>query len=757
MQGIVRIRGQVQGVGFRPFVYRLARELDLQGWVRNDSRGVEISISGREGAVSDFLFRLESESPVLSRVEAVEFQESGILSLEKDFRIEESLHGSVETRIPPDVSTCPECLEELFDPSNRRYRHPFINCTHCGPRYTLVSGIPYDRKHTSMAEFAMCDLCHGEYLDPSNRRFHAQPSACNDCGPRLFLLDAKGSRVIGDPVEKALETITSGKILAVKGIGGFHLVCDARNIDAVSRLRCVKRRHDKPLAVMAANSISLSAYAFMDENEEKLLESRARPIVLLEKKGELPGIAPDVNFLGAMLPYAPLHYLLFHEAAGRPEGLSWLEEQQDLLLVATSANRRGEPLVCQNEEAMEKLEGYADRFLFHDRDILVRCDDSVMRWNGKAPQFLRRARGYAPSPVRLPFSGPSVLALGSGYKNTVCVTRGEEAVVSQHIGDLDNGEACKAMENAVFHLLELLKIEPEIVTHDLHPDFHSTRFALEFSDGRGIPSLGVQHHHAHVAAVMAEHRAEGPVIGLALDGIGLGSDGGIWGGELLHVDEKGGFMRLGHLAELFLPGGNVASREPWRIAAGVLYSRGRHEDIARRYGKSGEAVLSMLERNFNSPLTSSMGRLFDAAAGLLGIVEKTTFEGQAAMMLEKMAKTHGPVSPLEKGFSLEKGTLAFHPLLEALAETKDAAYGASLFHFTLVEGLKSWVLSHAGNVSAIAFSGGCFMNALLGGELRRQLEGEGCSVIEAEKIPPNDGGVSLGQAYVAMQRICRCA
>ena len=755
MQGIVRVRGRVQGVGFRPFVYRLAKALALVGWVRNDSFGVEIAISGKDAAVDDFLNRLESESPVLSKVEKIEFSLSHEREDRSGFTIRESLNGRMDTAIPPDVSVCPECLSELFDSGNRRYRHPFVNCTHCGPRYTLVSSMPYDRKHTSMGHFQMCPECRAEYLDPADRRFHAQPNACGKCGPALSFLDSEGAMRGGDGIGNALDAILSGKIVAVKGVGGFHLVCDAGNSTAIERLRHAKARMEKPLALMAANVPSLLPYAQVSDNEKALLESRERPILLLRKRQELEGVAPGVIHLGAMLPYTPIHYLLFHEAAGRPEGLSWLEEAQALVLVATSANPKGEPIVKGNEEALEQLKGYADCFLLHDREILVRCDDSVLKWNGHAPQVLRRARGHAPASLRLPISGPSVLATGSGYKNTVCLSRGNEAFVSPHVGDLDNRTSCMAMEDAADRLLELLEAEPEIVAHDLHQDFHGTRFARDFAARLGIPVVGIQHHHAHVAAVMAEHGLRGPVLGLALDGIGIGTDGGIWGGELLHADEKGGFLRLGHLVAMPLPGGDVASREPWRIAAGFLHLRGRSEEPGKRYGKKGDALIQMLEQRFNTPFTSSMGRLFDAAAGLLGIVEKTTFEGQAAMLLEKLAEEYGPVYPFENGHVIENGILDFAPLLDVLADMEDPAYGASLFHYTIVAGLKSWVLAE--NAEQVVLSGGCFMNGILSRELRKGLEREGVSVFEAQGFPPNDGGISLGQCYAAILGSASCA
>ncbi len=759
-QGLVRVRGQVQGVGFRPFVYRLANALSLQGWVRNDAEGVEISVRGESSAVSDFLSRLESDRPVLSRVDGVEFEEAFFDESLHDFTVETSRGGRINTAIAPDVSVCADCLAELFDASNRRYRHPFINCTHCGPRYTIVGKLPYDRKHTSMAKFAQCSACEAEYRDPLNRRFHAQPNACKACGPQLALVDAKGVPE-NDPVGSALRHILSGKILAIKGIGGFHLVCDARNNAAVARLRASKCRIEKPLAVMVSGSASLAPFAVSNRQEIGLLESQESPIVLLKKTekcdAELPGAAPGAAFVGAMLPHTPLQYLLFHEAAGRPEGLSWLEEEQPLVLVMTSANPKGEPLVVDNAEAFERLDGIADFFLLHDRDILQRCDDSVMRWNGEAPQFVRRSRGFAPRALKLPISGPSVLAFGSGYKNTVCATRGDEAFLSQHIGDLDNAASCLALEEAAAHLLDVLQIEPEIVAHDLHPDFFSSRHAVEFAESKGIAAVAVQHHHAHVAAVMAEHGVNEPVLGLVLDGIGLGGDGGIWGGELLQVGAEGGFSRLGHLAPLALPGGDSAAREPWRMAASALHALGRDDEIVRRYGKlRGNMLIEMFERNLNVPLTSSAGRWFDAAAGILGVIEKTGFEGQAAMLLERLAHKHGPVGPLDSGFILEGGILNFLPLFEILADMKDAPYGAALFHATLAEGLRQWL--RAGGPATVVLSGGCFMNAILSRSLKAKLESEGHAVLEARFAPPNDGGISLGQAYVAMQEgIAACA
>lgn len=747
-----RVCGQVQGVGFRPFVYRLAQELRLSGWVRNDAAGVELEVQGP--ALDVFLVRLGSEAPPLARIDGIAATavapEAG-----EGFVIRESLGGQAATGITPDTAVCPDCLAELFDPTDRRYRYPFINCTHCGPRYTITGRLPYDRPNTSMARFTQCPTCQGEYDDPSDRRFHAQPNACPECGPSLNLPDADGI----DAVEGAIERLQQGQILAVKGLGGFHLMCDARNSDAVARLRARKAREEKPFAVMAANPISLAGLAEWSASEQALLQSPERPIVLLRKgvdaDAALPGVADGMPWLGTLLPYTPIHYLLFHQAAGRPAGTDWLTEPQELLLVCTSANPGGEPLVVGNEEAQSRLAEIADAFLLHDRDILVRCDDSVMRWNGQAPGFIRRARGYTPRAIKLPRSGPSVLAVGGFFKNTVCLTRGDEAFLSQHIGGLDNATTCESLEEAAAHLMAVLEIVPEAVAHDRHPDFFSTRFAARFASEHGLPAVAVQHHHAHIAAVMAEHGLDEPVLGLALDGVGLGADGGAWGGELLRVegtesDHLGGFHPLA------LPGGDRAAQEPWRMAASALFALGRGKEIPGRFSRPGaEMVGAMLERKVNSPTTSSCGRLFDAAVGLLGVKDILGFEGQGAMLLEGLAHRHGPVAPMVDGYRIEGYTLSFLPLLERLADGLDAAEGAALFHATLAQGLAEWVTraSEGAGLSKVALGGGCFLNAVLSTRLAGLFTERGLSVYQASQVPPNDGGLSLGQAWVAMNTV----
>ncbi|MBS4095898.1 MAG: carbamoyltransferase HypF [Sulfuricella sp.] len=774
---LIRVRGTVQGVGFRPFVYRLALELGLNGWVLNDGEGVEIAVSGTAEAIQALLARLEQEAPPLARIDSIESQ-SVHSALPPGFTILASRGGAANTAVTPDAATCPDCLAELFDPADRRYRYPFINCTHCGPRYTITAHLPYDRPNTSMAGFTLCPACRAEYQDPLDRRFHAQPNACPVCGPRLDLVPVNATHVAeNDPIAAALTLLRTGQILAVKGLGGFHLMCDARNGTAVAELRRRKQREAKPFAVLAANLASLAGLAKWGEGEATLLHSRERPIVLLEKTSAcdtaLPGVAEGVAWLGALLPYTPLQWLLLHEAAGRPAGTAWLDTPQELLLVCTSANPGGEPLVIANDEALARLAGIADAFLLHDREILVGCDDSVVRANREwvmsdeecvkpithhpspiTRNFIRRARGYTPRAIKLPHAGPAVLASGGWFKNTVCLTRGDEAFLSQHIGDLDNAATCRAMEDAVFHLMDVLEIVPEAVASDRHPDFHSSRFAASFATARGLPWHAVQHHHAHLAAVLAEHGETRPTLGLALDGVGLGDDGSAWGGELLRL-EGAGYTRLGHLQALALPGGDRAAREPWRMGASALYALGRGGEIANRYADQPAAALltQMLERDLNSPATSSCGRLFDAAVGLLGIMPVMGFEGQAAMLLESLAARHGPVAPLRGGYVIESaGTLNFLPLLAVLAETPDAARGAALFHATLAAGLTEWAtgIAREQGVDRIALSGGCFLNAILSRELGRRLRENGLQVLEACQAPPNDGGLSLGQAWLAV-------
>jgi hydrogenase maturation protein HypF len=758
----IKVSGQVQGVGFRPFVFRLAHELGLAGWVRNDSEGVEIAVEGARAQVLSLIERLQSEPPVMARVEKVTHDFAQPTGGLRGFNIAASKMGKVNTGIAPDMATCPECLAELFDPADRRYRHPFINCIHCGPRYTLTARMPYDRANTSMAKFTQCPECQHEYDTPDSRRFHAQPNACPECGPSLQLYDEHWQSVTtSDPVAATAARIRSGQIIAIKGIGGFHLVCDARNAVAVVKLRSGKRRQEKPFAVMVLNRQSASHYARFPEHEASLLEVSERPIVLMQKSAqcdaELPGVAPGVSSIGLMLPYTPLHYLLFHELLGTPAGSEWLHQAAPLALVMTSANPGGEPLVKDDAEARQSLAGLSDAFLTHNRDILQRCDDSVLKWQRNAATFIRRARGYTPRRIMLPFTGPSILACGAWLKNTVCLTRGNEAFVGQHIGDLDHAGARQMLDETVAHLCHILDVQPEAVAHDLHPDFYSTQFAQAYATHHGLPIFGVQHHHAHIAAICAEHRVTEPALGLALDGVGLGTDGSAWGGELLRVDGAN-FQRLGHLASLVMAGGDRAAREPWRMAAAALYDLDRADEITQRFPAhaGADTLRGMLQRQLNCVATTSMGRWFDTAAALLGVNEIQAYEGQAAMLLEGLAAQYGKVDTLANGYTMtDEGVLGFRPLLATLSDCKDKAFGAALFHATIADGLIAWALQAAAQskINVVVLGGGCFLNNILTQTLIDGLTVKGLRVLTAQQLPPNDGGISLGQASIALQRI----
>ncbi|MGF7209020.1 hydrogenase maturation protein HypF [Skermanella aerolata] len=737
----VRVRGQVQGVGFRPHVFTLACRFGLTGWVLNDAEGVLLEVQGT--LAGDFLAALSAEVPPLARIDAVVSEHVPLLPGENGFEIRHSrTGGGMATGIGPDATVCPDCLAELFDPADRRYRYAFLNCTHCGPRYTITRRLPYDRQQTSMAGFPLCPTCAAEYGDPADRRFHAQPTACPDCGPRL-----------SHPPEEILVHLSAGRIVAIKGLGGFHLAVDAGNGDAVERLRRVKQRNGKPFALMVANARSAARFVHLDADERRLLESAARPVVLLRRRADAPplapAIAPDLAWLGVMLPYTPLHYLLFHEAAGRPSGTGWLDEALDLTLVMTSANPGGEPLAIGNDEAHRRLAGIADVVVDHDRDIVVRADDSVVRMVAGAPAFLRRGRGFVPVPVRLPRAVPPVLAVGGHLKSTVCVTRGSEAFLSQHIGDLDNAATVDFLEETVGHLLHVLGVEPVAVAHDLHPDFHSTRFAERL----GLPTVPVQHHHAHVAAVLAEHGVEGPALGLALDGFGLGSDGGSWGGEMLLVDGPVA-QRIGHLAPLAQPGGDAAARQPWRMAAAALVRLNRADEIAVRFNRFGPAdgVRRMIERGINCPLTTSCGRWFDAACGLLGIRPTAGFEGEAPMVLESLVRHPRAVVG---AWRIDGGVLDLLPLLDALPTASDAAEGADLFHGTLTAALIDWTLPvlRERGLQRVALSGGCLMNGVLAEGLASSFAAAGIEALLPRQAPANDGGLSLGQAWVAASSV----
>lgn len=757
IQRRLRVRGVVQGVGFRPHVWRLARGEKLDGWVRNDAEGVEIVLQGEASAIERFAERLRSDAPPRSRIDALESRDEPLEDLPQGFAILESRGGAAHTMIGADSSVCPACLEEMFDPSARRWRYAFTNCTHCGPRYTITRAVPYDRAQTSMAGFDLCPSCAREYGDAADRRFHAEPIACPDCGPHLRWLDNTGRDLRSDdPLAAAVAALRDGAIVAIKGLGGFHLACEARQASAVQRLRQRKQREAKPFALMLANLRSAGTLAHIDDASRALLSSPACPIVLLPRKpgidAELPGIADHMQHLGVMLPYTPLHYLLFHEYAGRPAGMAWIETLDAPALVMTSANPGGEPLVAGNEEAIARLGSIADALLVHDRDIVVRCDDSVAQCNNGHVRFVRRARGYAPDAIALGDDGDPVLALGAYMKNTVCATRGGEAFVSQHIGTLDNAATVRALEETTGHLLRLLQVEPAVMAHDMHPDFASTRLAHALAERHGVPTLAVQHHHAHIAAVAAEHGHTGPLLGLALDGIGMGDGGGAWGGELLRVDDAR-FRRLGHVRNLALPGGDRAAREPWRMAAAALAAMGRGDVIARRF--ASQSAAPMLQRWLQGDTTiagtSSLGRWFDAAAALLGLCEVMDFEAQAAMRLEAAAAAHGPASAWPDGYAIADDTLDLLPALRLLDDARDSGEAAARFHATLGQALAEWTLlaARTQGIDTVAVAGGCLLNTLLADALRTQLRAAGLRVLEPRALPPGDGAISLGQAWIA--------
>lgn len=727
----LHVRGAVQGVGFRPYVYGLATRYRLGGFVANDAHGVIIEVEGERA--SDFVAALPLEKPALARIDEISVQPIGAAA-SAEFCIRTSEQGRVSTRIVADAATCPECLSELFDPTSRFYRYPFINCTHCGPRYTIAERLPYDRPTTAMKRFAMCKACAADYANPESRRFHAEAIACPQCGPRL-----------SHGIEQIAAAIAGGGIVAIKGLGGYQLMCDARDDDVVRRLRQRKQRDQKPFAVMVGSTDAVAGFASADAAELALLETSARSIVLMKSRHRLaPAIAPELSRIGIVLPVAPLHHLIFDalSVAHPRDGESWA-------IVATSANPGGEPLLIDNREAELRLAGIADLIVTHDRDIVTRADDSVAVVVAGRTQFIRRARGYVPEPVRLAQSVPPILAVGGALKSTVTVTRGNEAFVSQHIGDLDTAEGVRFFEETVDHLLSTLDVEPVAVAHDLHPNMASTRFA----EASGRRLIAVQHHHAHAASVMAEHGVAEPALALVLDGFGHGSDGGNWGGELLRC-EGTRFQRLGHLAPMKMPGGDRAAREPWRMAASVLHSLQRGDAIAPRFAAQPQAtrLCAMLDQP-GVPTTTSAGRLFDAAAGLLGLCPVQSYEGEAAMKLEARVRTPRIA---KNGWTIEGGVLSLLPLLDRLAAGGiDSVDGAELFHGTLAAACVDWIARAArvtGNTT-VALSGGCFLNAVLSEEIGRGCVAAGLLPLLPRQLPPNDGGLSLGQAWIAALKL----
>jgi hydrogenase maturation protein HypF len=750
-----RVDGTVQGVGFRPYVFRLAEALGLDGFVSNDERGVVLEVEGDAAAVERFLERLPREAPPLATVEAVAHERIAVGG-EPGFRIVDSARGGAPAAlVSPDTATCDACLAELWDPADRRHRYPFVNCTDCGPRFTIVRGVPYDRPLTTMAAFTMCAACQAEYDDPRDRRFHAQPNACPDCGPSVSLLDREGARVAGDggdadPVRAAAAALRAGRIVAVKGIGGYHLACRADDEPAVAALRGRKHREDRPFALMAADVAAARALVDLSPAAEALLTGRERPIVVAPARAGAavaPGVAPRSAELGVMLPYAPLHHLLLADCGGP--------------LVLTSGNVSDEPIAYRDADAVRRLRGIADLFLVHDRPIHVRADDSVLRAaGGRPPVRLRRSRGAVPASLALPVpAARDVLACGAELKSTFCVARGGRAWVGHHIGDLREAETLLAFREGIAHFERLFAVAPAVVAHDLHPDYLSTGYALARD---GVEHVGVQHHHAHLAACLAEHGETGPAVGAILDGSGFGLDGTVWGGEIL-VGGLDGFTRAGHLHPVRLPGGDQAVRQPWRMACAWLVAAGEGEpdappaippalagavDAAR-----WRAIARLARGGAAAPVTTSAGRLFDAVAALCGLRATVTYEGQAAAELEAACDPH------ERGaYPLPVGAGAVLDARETVrAVARDVAAGvgagvvAARFHRALADATARAcveVAARAGTELAV-LSGGVFQNVRLLELTAGRLEAAGLRVLVPERLPPNDGGISFGQAAVA--------
>ena len=752
----INIKGIVQGVGFRPFIYNLARKYELKGYVLNNTSGVNIEVEGESSAIDEFIQKVKSEPPPQAVIFEMHSQNIEPLGYE-DFTIRKSADREEKfVPISPEIATCSDCLKELFDPSDHRYRYPFINCTNCGPRFTIVKDIPYDRKFTTMAPFIMCEKCQREYDDPSDRRFHAQPNACPECGPRLTLLDAKGRKInVPDVITEVCRLLGDGKIVALKGLGGYHLACDAMNKDAVSTLRSRKFREHKPFALMVKDVETAKTLCYVNDDEEKLLKGTIRPIVLLRKRPDCrvaESVAPCQEYHGVMLPYAPLHHVLMAESG--------------LVLVMTSGNISSEPIVYHDDEAFERLRHIPDYFLVHNREIHIRTDDSVSRvWRGKEV-VLRRSRGYCPYPLLLPFQFEGqILACGAELKNTFCLTRGNYAFVGHHIGDLENLETLTSFEQGIEHFKRIFNIDPAYVAYDLHPEYLSTKYAHSIND---LPKIGIQHHHAHIASCMGENGVDGEVIGISFDGTGYGTDGKIWGGEFL-VCDYGRFERVAHLEYTPLPGGEKAIKEPWRMAASFLnkiYGDSMFElnlPFIKGLDKNKWATIKrMIDKGLNSPMTSSAGRLFDAISALVGIRKEVYYEGQAAIELEMAAnkEEEGSYSFELKEFG-NGSQVVLEPIIRGVVS--DVADGVSVpiiagkFHNTIAKIILNICLRvrQAAGIDRVALSGGVFQNSLLLDLTFSLLDKNGFKVYTQHRVPPNDGGIALGQAIIANELIKR--
>jgi hydrogenase maturation protein HypF len=732
-----RIVGRVQGVGFRPTVYRYATALGLGGFVCNGPHGVTLEVEGDDRKVGQFFNRLAQEPPRQAVIAGIKTEVLGTAGYRRFEVISSDPDGEVAVHISPDLATCEDCRREILDARNRRHRYAFTNCTNCGPRFTILHDLPYDRENTSMASFAMCEPCEHEYRRPSDRRFHAQPNACPVCGPRLELRIVGGLATTEEPLAKAQELLRRGRIVAIKSLGGYHLACDALNREAVARLRERKRRPHKAFAVMFRDLPAVKQFCELSENEEAELLSDARPIVILRSKALALQrcVTPDAGTIGAFLPYTPLHHLLLADFDA---------------LVMTSGNLTDEPIISTEDE-LKLLEPIADALLTHNRPIVHKCDDSVVRVVTGQRQFFRRARGFVPNPIRFAKDSPQILAVGGELKNTFCLARGGNAFLSQHIGDLKDYRTHRAFEAEIVEWQRLMRVEPEVVAHDLHPGYLSTKFATRLT---GVEKIPVQHHHAHIASVMAEHELHEPVIGIALDGTGFGPDGTIWGGEFLVADRRN-FARVAHFKQYALPGGDKAVEEPWRMAASVMLAEG----LAEPTGKL-QPIQRMIAARFNSPLTSSAGRLFDAVAAMLGLCRVTTYEAQAAIRLEAIADRDAREL---YAFSIAANQNPWRLSFDVRALVNDKRAGnpagwiAGKFHNTVAAAVVQVCrrIRAERSLNRVALSGGVFQNELL---LRRTVEGlqaQKFEVFTNQLVPPNDGGLALGQAAVAAARKSR--
>jgi len=758
----IHITGIVQGVGFRPYVYNLASQYSLKGWVRNTSAGVEIWAEGPQSTIDDFLIKLPKQIPPLAHIDQFEFKTQTVEN-HHEFIIQgsSSIPGSFQP-ISPDIATCPDCLSELFNPQDRRFRYPFINCTNCGPRFTIIEDIPYDRPNTTMSTFEMCAQCAQEYHNPEDRRFHAQPIACSVCGPSIWLEMAGEEKKLYESdraILVAQKLLSEGRILAIKGIGGFHLACDARNKEAVALLRQRKLRVKKPFALMLSNTFAVEKICQVSASERLLLESKERPIVILDRRSDyndLGDISPNQNTLGIMLPYSPLHHLLLD-----PNPAANFEIAS--ILVMTSGNLSEEPIATTNEEARDRLSDIADAFLLHNRPIQIRCDDSVVRsGNSFESGFhpIRRSRGYAPTPIYLPWNLKSILALGAELKNTFCIGHGRYAFMSHHIGDLQNYETYASFIEAINHYKRLFRITPEILVHDMHPDYLSTRVAQELAETMRIPMVSVQHHHAHIAACMAENHipAHEAVLGAAFDGTGYGLDGAIWGGEFLYSTYSG-FERNYHLEYVPIPGGDAAIRNPARIALAYLWKLGfdwepNLSPVQSICAEDRTFLRMQLQNQINTPSQSSMGRLFDAVSSLVGVCQKVNYEAQAAIELENIA------DPNEKGsynldFNNQNEEIFLHKailsILNDLEENLPASIISAKFHNTIANLTKDAFVAmrNKHSVSTVVLSGGVWQNKTLLNKTIPLLLAAGFKCYIHNTVPANDGGIALGQCVIA--------